>query len=135
MRAVVIILAGWATVALWLEVERASATLWLPDTPPSLWRFDSPPVQALGSALQAVDQAVPRGSVVVIEANELAPSELFFLMMWCSYYLPRHDVVRPHVGTEGPRYVWSYPEGSLRLARASVRDLATDDGGVVGSPR
>ena len=125
-RALALGCAIWASVAFGLEVRRAVTKPVFPNTPPSLWRFDGPHVEALRSALEPVDRRVPRGSVVVVEAVGLASSELFFLTMWCSYFLPHHDVVRPHVETRGPRYVWSYPEATLRLDLASSEGAADD---------
>ena len=111
----VVALSIWAAWAFASELQRSRQQLHLPDTPPSLWRFDGPAVAALQDDLLRVDQRVPRGAVIAIEATELSAPELFFLTMWCSYFLPHHDVVRPHVRTTGPRYVWSYPAAALRL--------------------
>ena len=90
-------------------------------SPPSQWKLGMPAVEPLRSSLKEVRGLVPEGALVAVHAPHLAPPELFFLSMWCSYYLPQHKVLRLVVIQESHRS----PTGSYVLVwppTASVPD-------------
>lgn len=85
----------WALLALGLEVQRAAARPEsYPGLPPSGWRLGSPQTVPLRSLLARVRRTVPDGALVAVDSAAWREGELFFLMTWCAYDLPRHRVMR-----------------------------------------
>lgn len=88
--------------------------------PPSHWTPRAAAVWELEDFLDPLDQGLPRSSRIAVGSHRLPASEDYFLSLWVSYFLPRHDVVRAihRRSLEGADY--------LLLYRSSLGDFGAE---------
>lgn len=85
----------WTLLALGLEVRRAAMRPERhPGLPPSGWRLGSPQTASLRGFLAQIRESIPDDALIAVDSGVWRDGELFFLMAWCAYDLPRHRVLR-----------------------------------------
>lgn len=126
----------WSMIAFGLRGFDALRQAALPPlTPAMLWRIDSSQIEEWAQFFGAVEQRVPLGSTIIVDAPGADPADEFFLSLWAAYYLPRHEVVRRvnlGPGEDQPRYRIT-AKGAASLLRHK-RDPAHEKRSVEGEP-
>lgn len=120
----------WGAWSLGVEVVHAFTDVPPPlEAPPSAWTPRAAAVAELEGFLERLDAELPGGRLIAVGTRGLPPSEDFFVSLWVSYHLPRHDVVRAS-------HRWTLDRADyLLLFRCSLEDFSPEEVAAVFAER